>query len=96
MKKFLLLTIGFEQPTDEIMAEWMKWFESIQEQIVQQVGLQNGKLVLREGVSDLKMDADALTGYLVITAKDMDEAHEIAKKCPMITSTKVYEMMENE
>jgi len=92
MKKFALLTIGFEKPSPEIMQEWMKWFSSIEEKIVQQVGLSGGKEVTPESVEDLQMDLEAITGYLIIQAGDMDEAIEIAKKCPMITSTKVYEV----
>ena len=92
MKKFALFTIGFEQPTEEIMGKWMEWFKSIQDKIVDQKGLSNGKEVTTEEVKDLEMDKDAITGYLVINAENMEEAVEIAKKCPMITSTKVYEV----
>ena len=31
MKKFMILHLGFEKPTPEIMAAWGKWFESIAE-----------------------------------------------------------------
>ena len=93
MKKFVLLTIGFTQPTPEIMEPWMKWFKIIEDKIVDQVGLRFGKEVTKEDVSELKMDKDAITGYLVITAENMDEALEIAQSGPMITSTKVYEMI---
>ncbi len=93
MKKFVLLTIGFTQPTPEIMEPWMKWFKSIEDKIVGQVGLRFGKEVTKDGVSELKMDKDAITGYLVINAENMDEALEIAQSGPMITSTKVYEMI---
>jgi hypothetical protein len=92
MKQFVLLTIGFTEPTPEIMEPWMKWFKSIEDKIVDQVGLWNGKEVTENGISDLMMDEDAITGYLVINAEDMDEALEIAQSGPMITSTKVYEI----
>ena len=39
MKKFVLLTIGFTEPTPEVMEPWMKWFKSIETRIVEQVGL---------------------------------------------------------
>ena len=92
MKKFVLLTIGFTKPTPEIMEPWMKWFKSIEDRIVEQVGLRNGKEVTDDGVSDLKMDKYAITGYLVINAESMEEAVEIAQTGPMISSTKVYEI----
>ncbi len=94
MKKFVLITVGFEKPTPEIMKEWMAWFQSIGDRIVDQIGLMNGTEVTKEGMKDLEMDKNALTGYLVIKAENKEEAIEIAKKCPMISSTLVYEAME--
>ena len=96
MKKFVLLTIGFTQPTPEIMESWMQWFKSIEDKITDQVGLRNGKEVTKEGITELPMDKDAITGYLVINAENIDEAIEIAQRCPMITSTKVYEVVSQE
>ncbi|MBK8840828.1 MAG: hypothetical protein IPO30_19740 [Hyphomonadaceae bacterium] len=29
MKRFMLLHVGFEKPTPEIMAAWGKWFERV-------------------------------------------------------------------
>ena len=93
MKKFVLLTIGFTQPTPEIMEQWMKWFKSIEEKIIDQVGLRNGKEVTKKGITTLHMDKDAITGYIVINAENMDEAIQIAQSSPMITSTKIYEVV---
>jgi hypothetical protein len=93
MKKFVLLTVGFTQPTPEIMQSWKQWFNSIKDKIEVQVGLTNGKEITKSGTTELPMNKDAITGYLVITAENIDEAVEIAKRCPMITSTKVYEVM---
>ena len=45
MKKFVLLTIGFTEPTPEVMEPWMKWFKSIETRIVEQVGLRYGREV---------------------------------------------------
>jgi len=92
MKKFVLITIGFTQPTPEIMESWMQWFKSIEDKIVDQIGLGNGKEVTKSGITELPMDKDAITGYLVINAENIDEAIKIAQSCPMITSTKVYEV----
>ena len=93
MKKFVLLTIGFTQPTPEIMEQWMKWFKSIEEKIIDQVGLRNGKEVTKKGITTLHMDKDAITGYIVINAENMDKAIQIAQSSPMITSTKIYEVV---
>jgi hypothetical protein len=91
MKKFVMLTIGFTPPTPEIMEAWMQWLQSIEEQIVIQMGLRNGKEVTKHDVTDISMDKDAITGIVVINARNIDEALMIAKSSPMITSTRVYE-----
>ena len=91
MKKFVLITIGFTQPTPKIMQAWMQWFKSIEDKIVDQIGFSSGKEVKKNGIIELPMDKDAITGYLVINAENTDEAIKIAQSCPMITSTKVYE-----
>jgi len=96
MKKFVLLTVGFTQPTPEIMESWTQWFKSIENKIVDQIGLRNGKKVTKKGITELPMDKDAITGYVVINAENIDEAIKIAQRCPMITSTKVYEVMLHE
>jgi len=92
MKKFVLMTVGFTQPTPEMMESWMQWFKSIQDKIVDQVGLANGKEVTANGVSELPMDEGAITGYLLINAENIEEAIKIARRCPMVTGTKVYEV----
>ena len=95
MAKFMLITVGFEKPTSHIMDQWMNWFNSIEDKIENQVGLMNGKEVSKDGtINNLQMDLEALTGYLIINCEDMDEATQIAKNCPAITSTKVYEIRE--
>lgn len=93
MKKFILLTVGFEKPTPEIMQAWNEWFSSIGDKIIEQVGLMNGREVKTTGTTSIEMGKDAITGYLVIQAADIEEATKIAEKCPMITSTLVYEAM---
>ena len=95
MEKFILLTIGFIKPTPEIMEEWTKWFQSIGDKLVEQVGLMNGREVRKDEVKDLPMDLEAITGYLVIQAENIEEATKIAEQCPMITSTKVYQVMKH-
>jgi len=92
MKKFVLITVGFEMPTPEDMQKWMQWFQNIGNKMTQQVGLMNGKEVTPEDIKDLAMDKLALTGILTINAESMDEAVKIAQACPAVTSTKVYEV----
>jgi hypothetical protein len=94
MKKFLFLHYGFESPTQEIMDAWNNWFVSIGDKMVDRGGpCAAGREITRTGTKDMPLDKEALTGYLIINADNMDEAEKIAKDCPMITSIRVYEVM---
>mgnify|MGYP001821696013 CR=1 FL=1 len=92
MSKFVLAHVGFEQPTDEIMAAWGRWFEEIADITVENVGLMPGKEVTAGGIKDIAFDAQVTTGYTVIEAENLDEAVKIALACPFITSVKVQEV----
>ena len=92
MKKFVLTHIGFEQPTQEIMAAWMKWFENIADVTVENIGLSVGKEVSAEGIKDINFDAQVVTGLTIIEVDTLDEAVKIAQACPFITSIKVQEI----
>ena len=92
MKDFFFLTIGFEQPTEEMMGEWGKWFESLGDKLVFQGGLMSGREFTSAGTAELPFDLSALTGYCVIRAADMDEASKLAETCPIITSNQLYEI----
>jgi hypothetical protein len=54
--------------------------------------LSAGIEVTREGATALEFGLDALTGYSVIAAEDIDGALALAKTNPMITSVVVYEL----
>ncbi len=93
MPRYAFLTIGFEKPTPDIMSKWSDWFAEIQDHIVEQIGLFGGREISADGVSDLKMDADAVTGVMIIEAADREEAERLASSNPYITSIRVYETM---
>jgi hypothetical protein len=93
MKKFVMLTIGFKQPTPEIMAAWGKWFESIKDNIVEMGHLSGGKEISSEGTKDLPMGLDSITGFMIVNAENLDEAEKMAASNPYITSIRVYELM---
>lgn len=96
MEKFLYLFRGGmagEQATNvpaEHMQKWMKWMESLTQKGImvggeplQPVGKQvNGsKKVVTDGPF---LEAKELVGgYLIVNAKDIDEAVEISKGCPI-------------
>ncbi|MBT3313388.1 MAG: hypothetical protein HN390_02125 [Anaerolineae bacterium] len=92
MKKFVLLPIGFEPLTPEIMAAWEKWFKSIADKTVDGGNpLGPGREITRDGTKELPLGSDSIAGYTIINAESLDEAEEIAKTSPMITGIRVYE-----
>ncbi len=93
MKKFVFLFIGFTKPTPKIMQSWMQWFKSVEDKIVDMGnGLGPGREITKNGTTELPMDLDAVTAYMVFNAENINEAEKIARSCPMITSVKVYEV----
>jgi hypothetical protein len=93
MKRFMLLHVGFEKPTPEIMAAWGKWFESVADKTVEQGGLRDGREISHSGTADLPMGMDSITGYSISNAESLEEAEKIAQANPFIASIRVYEIM---
>ncbi len=93
MKKFMILHLGFEKPTPEIMAAWGKWFESIADKTVDQGGFHGGaREISKSGTKDLPMGMESITGYSIIEAADLDAAEKIAQDNPYIASIRVYQI----
>lgn len=88
----MLLHFGFETPTPEIMAAWKHWFASIADCQVEQGGFAGGRDISAAGSRDLPWDRDAITGYNIIEAEDLDAAEAIASSNPFISSIRVYEL----
>jgi hypothetical protein len=93
VKKFLLLSYGFETPTPKIMEAWNKWFGSIKGNIVEMGHFRNGREISKSGTKDLPMGADAITGFVIVNANSLEDAEKMAQTNPFITSIRVYEMM---
>ena len=93
MKRFMLLHLGFETPTPEVMARWKAWFESLADRTVEHGGFRGGREISHDGTKDLPMDMDAITGYSIVNAESLDEATEIASGNPFIASIRIYEVM---
>lgn len=93
MKHFMLLHYGFEKPTAEIMAAWGTWFASIADRTVDSGGhFSRGKEISKAGTSDLPLGADSITGYTIVKAESLDEAAQLARENPFISSIRVYEV----
>jgi hypothetical protein len=93
MNTYLLLHIGFEPPTQEIMDAWGEWFTSIADVTVDSGGLRSAREISDSGTRDLPMDRESITGYNIIKAESLDEAEKIASTNPYISSIRVYEIM---
>lgn len=92
MKKFMILHLGFEKPTAEIMEAWGRWFESIADKQVDQGGFNGGREISKSGTRELPWDMDSITGYNIIEAENLDAAERIAQSNPYIASVRVYEI----
>ncbi len=93
-KKFMFLSVGFEKPTPELMAAWQAWFAAIADRTLDQGGLWGGGHQFdKNGDSPLPLRGDSLTGYLIFTADNIEEAKGIVAQCPIIMSNQVYEIM---
>ena len=92
MKNYLILHYGFEKPTPEEMGAWNKWFESIADKQVDRGHLPGGREISHSGTKDLPFAKDSITGYTVIEAENLDEAERVAQECPIVASTRVYEI----
>lgn len=92
MKRFLLLHVGYERPTPEIMAAWQTWFGSVADITLDAGGFSSGREISRSGTKDLPWDEDSLTGFNLIEAEDLDTAEKIAQSNPYISSIRIYEI----
>lgn len=89
MKKFVLFYYGhpkFSSPEEgkAHQKKWKEWADSLGDAIVE-MGVPVGatKTVTQTGSKDNKAE-EALTGYTVVQAENMEAAVEMTKKCPFV------------
>lgn len=92
MKKYVLLHCGFEKPTPEIMAAWGKWFDSIKDRTIENLGFGAAREISKAGTRDLPLGRDSVTGISIVRAESLDDAERMARECPYISSIRVYEL----
>lgn len=92
MKRFVLMHVGFEKPTPEMMEKWRAWFASLADRTVENIGLRAAREISRAGTTDLPFGLAALTGMTIITAESMEQAETLARSCPFISSIRIYEV----
>lgn len=94
MKKFLMLSYGYVEPTPEIMSAWMAWFAMVADHIVDSGNpLGNCVEVTATGSRDLSPDQGAATGYTILSAENREEAERLLTGCPIIASVQLYEAL---
>jgi hypothetical protein len=93
MKKFIFLYKGYVTPTPEIGQAWMDWFSSVGDRMIDSGNpMSGGAEVTPEGVTPIVLGLESFTGYSILNADSTEEALELAKANPMITSVVVYEL----
>lgn len=94
MNRYMLLHLGFEPPTPEIMEAWGQWFQSVADRTEENGGFHAAaREISADGVSDLPMGPDSITGYSIIRAESIDEAEQLASGNPFIKSIRIYEIV---
>jgi transcription antitermination factor NusG len=92
MKKFIILHVGFQAHSKEVMEAWMKWFGDTKDHIVDSGNpFKPGTEVTKAGTKDLAHGKDSINGYTIIKADTMEDAIKIVQHCPMTTSKQIYE-----
>ena len=90
----LLYITDLKNQRQKKMGAWDKWFESIADIQVDKGSFhQGGSEISAMGTTELPFGKDSITGFTIIKTKNFDEAEKIAKVCPIVFSTIVYEIM---
>ena len=67
--------------------------EFIADRQIERGHLPSGREVSHSGTRDLPFGKDSITGYTMIKAENLDEAEKVVEQCPIVASTRVYEIM---
>jgi len=93
MSKFVFLYHGQSEPTEDVMAAWHEWFDSIGSHIVDSGNPFGPGREVTDGTGvELASAMAPATGYSIVNADSLDEAEKLLVGCPS-TVTRVYEAM---
>ncbi len=91
MQKYLLVYYGGSMETDPkkaqaSMAAWMKWFKDMGKAVVD-MGAPTvpAKIVSKDGAK--AVTSNAVTGYSIVQAEDLDAAIALVKKSPQLAES---------
>jgi hypothetical protein len=94
MKKFILLYVGSVEPTKDTMDGWTKWFGVLGNRVVDSGNpFGEGKEITKSGTNTLPQGPEAISGYTIINAENIEEVEKLAKDCPIVTGVRVYEAL---
>ncbi len=93
MSKFVFLYQEMSEPTDDVMASWHEWFESIGSHIVDSGNPFGAGREITSGTGvDLTPAMAPASGYTIVNADSIDEAEKLLVGCPSSVA-RVYEAM---
>lgn len=52
-----------------------------------------GREISQDGIKDLPLGLDSITGFTIVKADSLDDAEKMAQNNPYISSIRVYEIM---
>jgi hypothetical protein len=95
MGKYVFVYVGGDRPESEeegqrVMAAWREWLGGMGDAVVDWGSPFGASSAVRGG------PLSGLTGYSVVTARDMDDAIRLAEGCPIFANNggiEVYETM---
>lgn len=95
MKKFVVLYVGYAEPTAEIRDAVGRWFAAVSSHLVDSGSpLGPGRAVTGTGSRDLTpADGAPITGYTILSAESLEAAEKLLDGFPIIDSIRVYEAM---
>ena len=92
MKKFLFIYNPSSEGDSGNDNDWMAWFTSIGESMIDMGNPFNGGTLVKAGsASEISLATDFIGGYSLVSAKDMAEAVALAKSCPNAAGLRIFE-----
>lgn len=94
MTKYVMIYYGNEDPQEDTMDLWDKWFASFEEKIVDWGNpFGKGFEITSDQTSPIKPEDYPATGYSIIETETFAEAEAIAKRCPSPEGLRLYEAL---
>ena len=94
MKKFLFIYNPSSESDSGSDEDWMAWFTSISESMIDMGNPFNGGTLVKAGrASEITQATDFVGGYSLVSAQDMTAAIALAKNCPNAAGLRIFEAL---